>query len=204
MANVSLLLWDIGGVLLSNGWDRAARAAAAERFGLDLADLERRHERVERDFETGRMDWDAYLTVTVFHVERPFSKDSFREFMLSRSTGNARALAVARSLREGGRYVMAALNNESRALNEYRVRTFDLDRIFHAFFSSCYTGFRKPEPDAYRYALTITQHTPAECLVLDDRPENIEAAAGLGIGTVWVRDPARIEEELAIAGVASG
>ena len=204
MANVSLLLWDVGGVLLSNGWDRSARAAAAGHFGLDLADLERRHELAEADFETGRIDWDAYLTATVFYVERPFSRESFREFMRARSTGHARALALARSLRESGRYVMAALNNESRPLNEYRIRAFDLERIFHAFFSSCYTGFRKPQPEAYRYALTITQHAPEESLFLDDRPENIEAAAGLGIGTLRVQDPDRLGEELAVVGVASG
>jgi putative hydrolase of the HAD superfamily len=37
MADVTTLFWDIGGVILSNGWDRAARAEAANTFGLDLA-----------------------------------------------------------------------------------------------------------------------------------------------------------------------
>ena len=99
---------------------------------------------------------------------------------------------------------MAALNNESRELNDYRIRTFRLQEVFHAFFSSCYTGYRKPEPAAYRYALTITGRTPDESLFLDDRPENLAAAAGLGIGTVQVRDPSRVGEDLTLAGVAWG
>ena len=37
MADVTALFWDIGGVILSNGWDCPVRAEAANTFGLDLA-----------------------------------------------------------------------------------------------------------------------------------------------------------------------
>ena len=204
MDRPSLLLWDVGGVLLSNGWDRTAREEAAAQFGLDVAELERRHDRVVERYEKGILDSAAYLAETVFYAPRPFSPADFVAFMRHRSRGNEKALATARALRANGDYVMAALNNESRELNEYRIRTFGLDEIFHAFFSSCYTGFRKPELEAYRYALTITHRDPHDALFLDDRPENIAAAARVGIRTVLVRDPNRIGEELALAGVAAG
>jgi len=204
MRKVALLLWDVGGVLLSNGWDRAARAAAASRFDLDPAELERRHQLVDAAFETGRMDAAGYLASTVFYEPRRFSPDAFRQFMFDRSRANAPALATARALRSAGRFVMAALNNESRELNEHRIRTFGLNEVFHVFFSSCYTGYRKPEPAAFRNALDLAQRAPDETLFLDDRPENIEAAARLGLRTVTVRDPGRLGEELALAGVAVG
>ena len=204
MAEVSLLLWDIGGVLLSNGWDQAARQAAAERFGLDPAEFERRHGQVETDFETGRTDLEAYLSATVFYLPRTFDREEFRRFMHARSTPHPVALAYARELRTAGRFVMAALNNESRDLNEYRIRTFHLREIFHLFLSSCYTCRRKPDPEAYRYALEITQRDLDEALFLDDRRENVESAARLGLRTLWVRDPNRIREELASAGIVAG
>lgn len=204
MAEVAVILWDVGGVLLSNGWDHGARRAAAERFGLDPAEFERRHEQVETDFETGRMDLDAYLTSTVFHVPRSFPREEFRQFMHERSTAHPAALAYARDLRIGGEYVLAALNNESRELNEYRIGAFGLREIFHIFLSSCYTGRRKPDPDAFRYALQITQRAPHEALFLDDRRENVESAARLGLRTLWVQDPDRIREELASVGIVAG
>ncbi len=204
MADVSLLLWDVGGVLLSNGWDRAARQAAAERFDLDSAEFERRHGQVETDFETGRMDVEAYLSTTVFYVPRPIGREEFRRFMHARSAPPPEALAFARELRATGRFVMAALNNESRDLNEYRIRTFHLREVFHLFLSSCYTGRRKPDPEAYRYALEITQRDLDEALFLDDRRENVESAARLGLRTLWVRDPARLREEFASAGIVAG
>jgi putative hydrolase of the HAD superfamily len=204
MANVSLLLWDVGGVLLSNGWDHGARHAAAVRFGLDGEDLEHRHLQVDAAFETGRMSWEEYLTSTVFHVPRNFSREEFGRFVREQSTAKPANLALARELRRSGEFTMAALNNESRDLNEYRIETFGLRDVFHVFFSSCFTGLRKPDPAAYRYALQITQRSPDESVFLDDRPENVSAAAGLGIRTVLVGDPGRLRADLTNVGVAAG
>jgi putative hydrolase of the HAD superfamily len=204
MARVSLLLWDVGGVLLSNGWDRAAREEAAKHFGLDGDDLERRHQSVDAAFETGKMDWEGYLAATVFHTPRDFSPDEFRTYVRARSTAIPASLEIARGLKNGGEYVMAALNNESRELNEYRIATFGLRDIFHAFFSSCYTGRRKPDPAAFRFALEITHRAPDESIFLDDRPENVAAANRLGLGTILVQGPERLREELTRAGVVAG
>ncbi len=204
MPEVSLLLWDVGGVVLSNGWDLEARRAAAARFGLDPEELERRHLSVDAAFETGRLDWRGYLAATVFYEPRPFSPPEFRRFMRERSHEHAAAIATARSLRADGRYLMATLNNESRELNEYRIRTFRLRELFHVFLSSCYTGHRKPEPETFRHALDVLQRAPEETLFLDDRPENVAAAARLGLRTIQVRDPGGLRDQLARAGVVAG
>jgi putative hydrolase of the HAD superfamily len=201
VARISLLLWDVGGVLLSNGWDRASRAAAATRFQLDASELERRHAAVEVDFESGRLGEDGYLDRVVFYEPRSFSRDDFRAFIRAQSRPNSAAIATARALRTGGQYRLASLNNESRELNEYRIRTFGLAEIFDDFFSSCFTGRRKPDPAAYRVALDVTHHTPDETLFLDDRPENVAAADSLGIHTLRVLDPGRLREELERSGV---
>jgi putative hydrolase of the HAD superfamily len=124
--------------------------------------------------------------------------------MESRSAPIAPTLALARRLRDSGRYTMAALNNESRELNEYRIATFGLGALFHVFLSSCYTGRRKPDPAAYRFALSITQRSPSESVFLDDRPENVAAASDLGLRTVLVTDHDRVGETLADLGVATG
>ena len=50
---IELVLFDIGGVLGSNGWDREQRAAAVERFGLDAEDFQYRHEETVGAWESG-------------------------------------------------------------------------------------------------------------------------------------------------------
>jgi len=202
--DLAVLLWDVGGVVLSNGWDHVGRRAAADRFGLDAAELERRHERLAVPLETGAIDWAEYLRVAVFDEPRAFTPDDFRRFVWERSACFAPAFDCARALREAGRYLMVALNNESTELNEYRIDRFHLAEVFEVFLSSCYTGRLKPEAAAFRHALDVLHRAPAECLFLDDRPENVAAAAALGIRTLRVRDPAHLREDLLAAGVTAG
>lgn len=202
MPSVRLILCDIGGVLLSNGWDRAGRRAAAERFHLDPEALERAHERLAEPLETGRIDWAAYLAAAVFTEPRPFSPDAFRRFVWGLSAPHPAAIAAVRAVRARGAVTLATLNNESRELNDYRIDRFGLAEIFHAFYSSGTTGRRKPDPEAYTYALALAHRAPAETLFLDDRPENVAVAARLGIAAVQVRDPGRLREDLLAAGIS--
>ena len=53
MAEITTMFWDIGGVLLSNGWDRDLRRQAVEHFGLDWEEFEDRHELVAGAFDAG-------------------------------------------------------------------------------------------------------------------------------------------------------
>lgn len=203
MPRPSLLLWDVGGVLLTDGWDHASRAEAVAHFRLDPAEFERRHAAVEVDFETGRLGWDGYIDATVFHESRSFSREQFRAYVLEQSRAHPIAIEVAHDLHKTGKFRMAVLNNESRELNEYRIRRFGLDTIFDDFFSSCYTGKRKPDPAAFQLALSVTRYDPAATLFLDDRPENVSAAERLGVRTLRIEDPNRIREELAQLGVTA-
>jgi len=199
---IEALLWDIGGVLLSNAWDHADRAAAAARFGLDLPGLNARHDLRAEALETGRLSWARYLDEVVFTEPRPFDRAEFQAFVESRSVAYPVALRLARRLRSSGRFTMAVLNNEVSELNDLRIRRFGLSEIFHVFFSSSTTGRRKPDPAAYRFALSLLHLAPPECLFLDDRAENIEAAARLGLGVLQVRDPDRLPEDLMAVGIS--
>jgi putative hydrolase of the HAD superfamily len=204
MGEPTLLLWDVGGVLLTNAWDREERATAATHFQLPLEELERRHAEVVEEFETGQLTLQEYLSHVVFHEPRPFSEEDFAAYMRSLSKPHPAALAAALSLRKQGRYLMATLNNESRELHEYRARTFHLGELFEVFFVSYLTGLRKPDPGAYRLALELTARSPEQCLFLDDRPENVRVAEELGIPAIQVSDPERLPEALSSLGVPPG
>jgi len=201
MTDVAALFWDVGGVLLSNGWDRSARAEAARRFGLDAADFEQRHRGAEEDLETGRMTLETYLDRTVFFGERPFARDEFKNFIFAQSSENKETRILLDELTATGRYFLATLNNESEDLNTYRIRKFDLTRNFDAFLTSCYLRARKPDPLIYRLALGITQRAPEECIFIDDRPANLEPAKALGMRTILFRSAAGLRASLAESGV---
>jgi putative hydrolase of the HAD superfamily len=153
------------------------------------------------DFETGRMDLDAYLERTVFFDPRPFTPADFKTFMFDQSRDWPASLAVVRELRRGGRHRLAVINNESLELNRYRIERFGLRESFPLFFSSCFVRLRKPDPAIYRLALEVTQTPAGESLMVDDRAINVEAARQVGMHTIHFRDVDQLRACLAQLGV---
>lgn len=195
------LFWDVGGVLLTNAWDRSERAKALEYFHLDPDEFQARHEMVVSSFERGKLTLEQYLDQTVFYGRRAFSREAFRDFMLSLSQPFPENLAFARSLANSGRYFMSTINNESRELNDFRIEQFALRNIFSVFVSSCFVGWRKPERDIYRLALELTQIPSEQCCFIDDRALNLECAKEMGMHTIEMKGLESLRAELAKLGV---
>ena len=180
------ILFDVGGVLLTNGWDHRERAAAVAHFGLDAQALETRHEEVMDAWERGEIDLNAYLSATVFYEPRAFSRSEFFSFMLAQSQRLPHgALHILAELATSNPCMLGALNNEARETNEFRFGHFGLRRYFKVAFSSCYMGLRKPEPAIYLRALDILGCRPERILFIDDRQENV--AGGLATGMKAIR-----------------
>jgi putative hydrolase of the HAD superfamily len=176
---IHAIFWDVGGVLLTNAWDRTERIEALEHFRLDAEEFHLRHEMVVSSFERGEISLDEYLDRTVFYRNRPFTREEFRDYMFSLSQPMPAVLAFARTLADSGKYFMGTINNESRELNLHRIEKCGLRGIFRLFVSSCFVGMRKPESGIYRLAIETTQINPEECCFIDDRALNLECAAKL-------------------------
>jgi len=196
------VLFDVGGVLLTNGWDRLERAAAAEKFGLDLTSFEARHLAVFDAWEKGEITRDAYLDAAVFNEPRPFSRDEFFAFILAQSKilPNG-ALGILAELAASKNYMVGSLNNEARETNDYRFATFGLRRYFKVAFSSCYVGLRKPFAEMYRRAIDILGTPPERILFIDDRQENVDGAAQAGISAIRFEGEKVLREQLKGMGV---
>ena len=196
MARTTALFFDVGGVLLTNGWDRPARRRAAEHFAFDWDEFQDRHELVISDFETGRIGLMGYLERTVLCQPRTFTEDEFKAFMLAQSQPYPEALAFIAELARSGQYFLATLNNESKELNDYRIERFHLRDYFALFFSSCFLGIRKPDEKIYRLALDVIQRSPEECLFVDDRTINVNCARRLGMRAIQYQNVAELREAL--------
>jgi putative hydrolase of the HAD superfamily len=200
--DVELILFDIGGVLGTNAWDREQRQVAVDRFGLDADDFQYRHEETVGALESGHMTLDEYLDVTVFCAPRSFSPDEFKTFMFAQSVAWPDSIAVARELTRTGRLRMATLNNESEELNRHRIDLFGLHDVFPTFFTSCWLGTRKPSRHIYQQVLGMTQADPARTVFVDDRLQNLAPAASLGIRTVQFTDAQKLRADLSALGLS--
>ena len=192
---------DVGGVLATNGWDHHSRRKAAEQFHLDYDEFESYHQKVEESFDEGRITVSQYLNATVFYEARSFSADVFFAFMKTQSQPNSQVLELMKELKATGKYRLATINNESMELNNFRIKKFLLSDYFDSFFSSCYMGVRKPEPEIYRRALLISNCCAEDSVFIDDHEENLVAPKELNMQTILFSDGQQLRESLSALGV---
>jgi putative hydrolase of the HAD superfamily len=192
-----VILFDIGGVLLTNGWDHRERARVLEQFHLDKDEFERRHVAANDPWERDLISAGAYLDETVFYEPRSFSHDDFLEAVFAQSVELPNgALGILGELAASGRYMLGCLNNEAREPNDYRFRTFGLRKHFDVALSSCFMGLRKPKPQIYDRAVDILGKPPHRILFIDDRAENAAAAAAAGMKTIWFKGADTLRRDL--------
>jgi putative hydrolase of the HAD superfamily len=201
LPEITTLFWDIGGVIMTNGWDTVARCRAAEVFHLDWEEFQDRHELSFPAFDSGLISIDEYLNRTLFYRQRAFTREEFIAFMFAQSKEYPESRALLDRVARLGKYFIGSINNEPLELNEYRIATFHLRRDFQVFFSSCYLRTRKPEELIYRIALEVTQRPAEECVFIDDRPLNLENPRKLGMKTVHYQNAEQLRAELKNCGV---
>lgn len=202
MSKITTLFWDIGGVILTNGWDRGSRKDAADAFHLDLEEFQDRHELSFPAFDSGLITLNEYLDRTLFYRPRSFTREEFTAFMFAQSKEYPDTRAILDKLSASGRYFLGAINNEPLELNQFRIEAFHLRKNFLVFFSSCYVRSRKPEELIFRVALEVTQRPPEQCLFIDDRPLNLESPRRLGMHTIHHQNADQLRSELGKFGVA--
>jgi putative hydrolase of the HAD superfamily len=182
---IEIVLFDVGGVMLTNGWDHNGRTVVLEQFGLDHDEFEARHEESNDAWERDMISVRDYLEATVFYEPRSFSEEAFLEAMKARSVPLAStAIPVVRELAANPKLLVGVLNNESRVLHEYRMTTFGLNPYLAVQLSSCYIGMRKPNQDMYRRAIDILGRPAERMVFIDDRAVNVEAAVKAGMQAI--------------------
>jgi putative hydrolase of the HAD superfamily len=185
---IEALFLDIGGVLLTNGWDHHMRKHAAEAFGLDYEEMNERHHLTFDTYEEGKLSLDTYLNRVVFYEQRSFSPKEFKSFMFAQSQPYQEMIDLIKALKAQYGLKVAAISNEGRELTVYRVQTFHLETLIDFFISSCFVHFRKPDEDIYRIALDISQVSPERTVYIEDRDMFVEVAEGLGIRGIHHQD----------------
>jgi len=198
---VTTLFLDVGGVILSNGWGHESRRLAAEKFNLNLSELEDRHHLTFVTYEEGKLTLKEYLNRVVFYQKRTFTADQFQKFMFDQSTPYTDMIEFIHRLKEQNRLKIAVVNNEAHELNEHRIKKFKLNQFVDFYISSCFIHFRKPDADIFRIALDIAQ-VPAEHVVYIENTEMfVDVARDLGIRSILHTDYKSTRSELSVLGL---
>jgi putative hydrolase of the HAD superfamily len=179
--NITTLFLDIGGVLLTDGWNRKSRAEAVRVFNLNPEEVDERHHLTYDTYESGKISLDIYLERIVFYQKRDFSYHEFKEFMYAQSKPFDNMIALIKALKEKYKLKIAVVSNEGRELTEYRIKKFKLGDFVDFFVSSSFVHFRKPDVDIFKMALDVAQVSPGEIVYIEDRPLFVQVGRSLGL-----------------------
>src|SRR5664279_3168112 len=169
-SDITTLFLDIGGVLLTDGWDHHARKRAVTHFKLEWKEMEERHQLNFDTLEEGKLTSQEYFDRVIFYKKRPFTRAEFRRFMFAQSKPYPEMISLVAQLKGRHGVKVAVVSNEGRELNAYRIRKFKLDGFVDAFISSCFVHVRKPDADIFRLALDIAQAPAGQVAYVDNTP----------------------------------
>ena len=201
---ITTLFTDIGGVLLTDGWNSRSRSNAALTFNLDLSELEERHHLTFDTFEIGKISLDEYLLRVVFYEKRSFTAGQFKEFMFAQSKPFPEMIQLLSQLKNKYHLKVAVVSNEGMELTEYRIKKFRLYDVVDFFVSSCFVHLRKPDVEIFALAVNIAQ-TPVEQIVyIEDRPMFVQMAESIGIKAIRHTDYESTKNKLGDFGLLAG
>jgi putative hydrolase of the HAD superfamily len=200
---VTCLFLDIGGVLMTDGWDHRARRRATKHFKLDWAEMEDRHAINFATYEEGKLSLKEYLSRVVFYEKRPFTRAQFWRFMCDQSKPNLDMIALVRKLKAKYKLKVLVVSNEARELNAYRIRKFELAGFVDAFVSSCFVHYRKPDEDIFRLALDIAQVPVRQIVYIENTAMFVQIAEGRGIRSILHTDYRSTRVKLASFGLTT-
>jgi putative hydrolase of the HAD superfamily len=146
-------------------------------------------------YDRGDIDGPAYWTAVVGQQEG--QQECQQELGLSRDQiatlikldsesiirPNQGAVQWAKLLHHEG-FPLTLLSNMPLELSRHVTKSFPSLSTFEYLIYSCDYGSIKPELAIYQECLELLKAAPQDILYLDDRAENVEAAARLGINSV--------------------
>lgn len=194
MARPPALLLDVMDTLVVDPFH-----ALHEHFGLPRPALLRdKHPRTWVELETGALPVEA-LATRFFSDGRPVDVAALAAWMRSRYRWVEGIPPLLDDLRAAG--------VELHALTNYPPWTALIDEALRLSdrvpwtFCSWRTGLRKPDPRAFEHAVGVLGRAPAECLFVDDRPENVAGAGRVGLPALRFTDAAALRRDLRARGV---
>ncbi len=203
------VLFDYGNVICQPQPERDV-AQLAEVAGCPVADLLPPYWAYRLDYDRAALDVTSYWQQVAADLGRSFTGAQIAALseldaaswlhLRPASVDLVAGLAAASAGAGGGGWGLAVLSNApedtARAVSALPVAAH-----FEHLMFSCDLKLAKPDPECFRAALAVLRAGPADVIFLDDRPDNVAAAAALGIRSARFTDAEAARADLARYGV---
>ena len=184
---ISTLFFDLGKVFVDFDFSRAFNRVAGK-SPLDLTHLQ---DKVYADYplidayESGQIGTTEFFAAMKEHFQFTGTTDELEQIWCDVFWPMEQHIFYLRSL--ANHYPCALISNTSEAHIRFLEPRYDFFTIFHKKIYSYEVGSMKPDAKIYLHALQEMNANKEESLFVDDREENVLAAAKLGWQTIHLR-----------------
>lgn len=194
---IKALVFDCGGVVLRDRDDSHYERWEA-RLGLAPGELKVRlyHGPLWAQAELGRLSENEFWVATgeALGLAESEAVELGRDLWQSWAV-DPHVLALIDQVRH--RFRVAMLSNATEVLEHRLAHVYGIADRFDPIINSARCGLAKPSPEIYHLMLNRLGLQPGEAVLVDDRAENVTAAASLGMHVIWFVHPQELERQLA-------
>jgi HAD superfamily hydrolase (TIGR01509 family) len=195
-SSVTIVFWDLGGVILRTENPERRRAWEA-RLGLAEGDLAKivfnGPASVEAMLGHASAD-DVWASVGSRLGLTVDEGDTLRADFFATDRIDEELVRFIRRIRPRAR--VGLISNAWPEIRGLLETQWGLADAFEPLVLSAEVGLAKPDPRIFRLALEWAQVEPSQAAFVDDFPENVEAAAALGMRPVLFQTPKQAQDEV--------
>ena len=193
---INCLIFDVGKVILF--FDNALFFRKLAEYSPYSAQYMAQRAPLHRDlihsFDTGRIGPEDFYAEVVQTLEADVGQEKFFRMYNDVFFLNSPVLDLLRRLKVHHRMILLS-NTDVERFGFIRIK-FPEIFLFDEYVLSYEVGRMKPHPEIYEEALKKAQVPPQQCVFIDDLPENIEGARGLGMNVILYGPHVDLEAEL--------
>jgi len=195
---MKILLFDLGGVCLSNHWSKEQREKFSKEFNLNFEEMENYHIKNVKEINTGKLDEKSYFK-NLFTEQKKEPKIE-EAINFTRKNNYEDVLQFIKELKS--KYKIFALTNEIKEAADFRIEKFKLKEYFDEIFVSSYIGMEKfNESKIYKYVIKKLNAEAENIIFVDDKESNLIHAKELGIKTIHFKNLTQLKEDIKNIGI---
>jgi len=190
------IIFDLGDVLVHLDWDSiCGPLARLSGWGIDSVRAEVENGAIAFEFMDGSIGPEDFHRSLCNELGIVIAYDDFVAIWNALLGANASMIPLVERLRAGHRLVLAS--NTNRIHFSFALHHTAVLQHFDRYFLSYEMGLVKPDPAFFHQVLQGLSTPPADCVFIDDRPENVEAARGVGITAIQFLGVEKLQIDLA-------
>lgn len=188
------IIFDLGGVCLTNYWGKRNRLDFSKKFNLDYNKINEYHMKTLRDIILGKITEEEYFNGLFKHQDRGQKTKETINYLRKETKAFQEVLDFIKTLAEN--YKIYAFTNEIKEAAEFRIKKFNLSEYFKKIFISSIVGLEKYDKEAYEHIVKDLGMEPSEIIFIDNAEENVKKAEEAGMKGILFNNLEQLKTDL--------